>query len=183
MKKKVSGPGAGELPGRPSAPETGEAVSAPGGSCKLRAERPLCRPAPCTLTRRPDAPPPSSHFPPSGEVTQTSQASMYGRTYRGSKKSRAWQELQNAHSPMHAPHFLPKEELSFCFGFLVTSISCDHYLNVIEHIYYNLGIVMGVEYEGLGPQRPWSTPQKVSNFHPPTHVQPNDIISENQWHS
>lgn len=42
-------------------------------------------------------------------------------------------------------------------------------------------MVVGVEFEGLGPQRPWPTLQYASSFHllPPTHLQPNSIFSKN----
>lgn len=100
-----------------------------------------------------------------------------------------WQGLQTqpgyrvALPPCMLTHF-PLLELFFCFGFLVTSISCNHYLTIMEYILWS-GIVVGVEFEGLGPLEALVNSPKCQ-LPPPislTHFRSSSIFAENQGHS
>lgn len=76
-------------------------------------------------------------------------------------------------------HF-PPLELLFCFGVLPTSISCNHYLTIIEHILWWV-----LNLKELFPRGPAQLPKMpaTSTPTPPAHFQPNSILSENPWHS
>lgn len=74
----------------------------------------------------------------------------------------------------------PALELLFCFGVLPTSISCNHYLTIIEHILRSV-----LNLKELFPRGPAQLPKMpaTSTPTPPAHFQPNSILSENPWHS
>lgn len=98
-----------------------------------------------------------------------------------SRSSGRWQGLQTQPSHRIASrlhgcmltHFLPLE-LLFCFGFLPMSISCNHYLTIIEQILWSV-----LNLKELFPRGPAQLPKMpaTSNPSPPARFQPNSILS------